>query len=95
MCGTSCERCACPPETSDKSLSQNESLVWADGVHVRSAIRALTGGGVASIPLGKRKLRKNVAKKRRGGRKMSAAARKAVSKRMKAYWAKRKAKRGK
>lgn len=53
---------------------------------VREAIAALGG---ASSPAQERQSGKPVARKRRG---MTAAQKKAVSKRMKAYWAARKAK---
>ena len=60
------------------TLRNEEEQLTTRATRIRSAIQALTGGGVAPIPLGKRKARKKVAKKKRGRRKMSAAARKAV-----------------
>ena len=72
------------------TLRKEEKQLAARAAQIRSAIRALTGGSGAPIPLGGPKARKNVAKKKRGRGKMSVAQKKAVSRRMKAYWAKRK-----
>ena len=74
------------------ALRNEERQLTSRAAQIRSAIAALTGGSGAPIPLGKRKGRKKVAKKERGRRTMSAAQKKAVSRRMKAYWAKRKKK---
>ena len=72
------------------TLRKEEKQLAERAAQIRGAIDALTGGGIAPIPLGKRKARKNVAQKKPGRRKMSAAQKKAVSRRMKKYWAKRK-----
>ena len=71
------------------TLRNEEEQLAKRAAQIRTAIQALTGGGAGPIPLGKRKARKKAAKKR-GRTKMSAAARKAVSKRMKKYRANRK-----
>ena len=68
------------------TLRKEENQLAKRAAQVRSAIRALTGGGGAPIPLGKGKGRKKVARKR-ARRKMTAAQKKAVSARMKIYWA--------
>ncbi len=67
------------------TLRKEETQLAKQAAQVRSAIKALTGGG-APLSLGKGKGRKKVAKKRTG-RKMTAAQKKAVSARMKKYWA--------
>ena len=69
------------------TLRKEETQLARRAAQVRSAIRALTGDGRAPIPLGKGKGRKKAAKRKRAGRKMSAAQKKAVSARMKIYWA--------
>ena len=72
------------------TLRKEEEQLAKRAAQIRSAIQALTGGGVAPMPLGKRKARNKAAKKKRARRKMTAAQKKAIGKRMKAYWAKRK-----
>ncbi len=69
------------------TLRKEEKQLAKRAAQVRSAIKALTGGGGAPIPLGKGKGRKKVAKRKRTSRKMTAAQKKAVSARMKKYWA--------
>ena len=68
------------------TLRKEENQLAKRAAQVRSAIRALTGGGVAPIPLGKGKGRKKAPKKR-ARRKMTAAQKKAIGARMKKYWA--------
>ena len=67
------------------TLREEEKQLAARAAQIRKAIKALSG---APIPLGKPKGAKKAAKKKR--KKMSAAARKAISERMKKSWAKRK-----
>ena len=72
------------------TLRKEEKQLARQATQIRSAIDALTGDGIAPIPLRKRKAWKKAAQKKPGRTTMSAAAREAVSKRMKKYWAKRK-----
>ena len=69
------------------TLRKEEKQLTKRAAQIRNAIQALSE---VPIPLGKPKGPKKVAKKKRARRKMTAAQKKAVSKRMKASWAKRK-----
>ena len=68
-------------------LRKEETLLERQLNRIRRAIEALGSEGGRAVKRG----RKRVARKKG---KMTAAQRKAVSKRMKAYWAKRRKKRG-
>lgn len=73
-------------------LRKQERRLAALLAGIRAAISSLEfgGGGVPALAVLKpSRLARRVAKKRRARKKMSAAARKAVSQRMKKYWAAR------
>lgn len=71
------------------TLRKEENQLAKQAAQVRGAIKALTDGSGAPIGLGKGKGRKKVAKRKRARPRMTAAQKKAVSARMKIYWAKR------
>ena len=71
------------------TLRTEEKQLTKRAAQIRNAIQALSE---VPIPLGKPKGPKKAAEKKRGRRKMTAAQKKAISKRMKKMWAEKKKK---
>lgn len=67
------------------ALRQEERQLSTSLDKIRSAISALTDGSVS--PVGGRRIGQATRKAKKKARSMTAAQRKAVSRRMKAYWA--------